>query len=176
MTGSPHVDSDSMGDPERHLGMDQLQGLLSSLGGAPSDSGRVTLLVQRIDGGVRETPRKACLTRQGGLLGDAWGRDVEPNPETQLVVVQADVAEAIANGQPPTLFGDQLFVELDLSRENLPLGSMVQVGEAVLEVTPKPHNGCQKYRARFGADALRFISRADLRPRNFRGIYLRVNH
>jgi MOSC domain-containing protein YiiM len=80
----------------------------------------------------------------------------------------------IANGQPLALFGDQLFLDLDLSQANLPIGSRLQVGAVVLAVSPKPHNGCQKYRARFGADALRFISRPDLRPQNFRGIYLRV--
>jgi MOSC domain-containing protein YiiM len=88
--------------------------------------------------------------------------------------MEADVAKLIANGQPLTLFGDNLFLELDLSSDNLPPGSRLRAGSAVLEVTPKPHNGCRKFRERFGDDALHFVSRADLRPRNLRGIYLRV--
>jgi MOSC domain-containing protein YiiM len=88
--------------------------------------------------------------------------------------MEVGVAGLIANGQPWTLFGDQLFLDLDLSSENLPVGSAIAVGQAVLEVTPKPHKGCAKYQARFGPDALRFISRPDLRPRNLRGVYLRV--
>ena len=89
-------------------------------------------------------------------------------------MMEFQVAQLIANSQPLGLFGDQLFAELDLSRENLPVGSQLEVGGAVLEVSGRPHNGCQKFRSRFGADALRFVSRSDLRHRNFRGIYLRV--
>jgi len=88
--------------------------------------------------------------------------------------MQVDVAGLIANGQPLTLFGDNLFLDLDLSAANLPAGSRVRVGGATLEVTPKPHNGCRKFHARFGPEALRFVSKPDLRPRNFRGIYMRV--
>jgi MOSC domain-containing protein YiiM len=92
----------------------------------------------------------------------------------QIAVMQAAVAELIANGQPLTLFGDNLFLELDLSAQNLPAGSRVRVGEAVLEVTATPHNGCRKFQARFGQDALRFVSSKELRHRNLRGIYMQV--
>ena len=88
--------------------------------------------------------------------------------------MQADVATLIANGQPLTLFGDNLFLDLDLSQENLPAGTRVQVGGALLEVTPLPHNGCRKFLSRFGPDALRFVSAKEQRHRNFRGIYMRV--
>ena len=97
-----------------------------------------------------------------------------PQPDAQLAVMQTDVAALIANGQPLVLFGDNLFVDLDLSTDNLPPGSRLMVGTARLEVTPKPHNGCGKFRGRFGADALHLVSRPDLRHRNLRGIYLRV--
>ncbi len=88
--------------------------------------------------------------------------------------MQADVAELIAHGQPLTLFGDNLFVDLDLSQDNLPAGSRVRAGQAVLEVTPLPHNGCRKFQSRFGQDALRFVSNPPLRSRNLRGIYMHV--
>ncbi len=80
------------------------------------------------------------------------------DPEMQIAVMQPDVAALIANGQPLTLFGDALFLELDLSTANLPAGSRLRVGAALLEVTPAPHNGCRKFQARFGAEALRFVS------------------
>ena len=92
----------------------------------------------------------------------------------QIAVMQADVAELVANGQPLTLFGDSLFLALDLSTPNLPAGSRVRVGGAVLEVTPVPHNGCRKFQGRFGQDALRLVSMKELRHRNLRGIYMRV--
>jgi MOSC domain-containing protein YiiM len=88
--------------------------------------------------------------------------------------MQADVARLIANGQPLELFGDQLFLELDLSVENLPPGSRLRLGSATVEVTPMPHNGCRKFQARFGRDAVELVSDPQLRHRNLRGIYLRV--
>lgn len=88
--------------------------------------------------------------------------------------MQIDVARLVANGQALTVFGDNLFLDLDLSVENLPIGSQVRIGSARLEVTPKPHNGCRKFAARFGHDALRLVSKPELRHRKLRGIYMRV--
>ena len=91
-----------------------------------------------------------------------------------MTVMRRDVAELIANGQPITLFGDNLFVDLDLSADNLPIGTRLQVGEAIVEVTPKPLNGCVKFRGRCGGDALDFVSEKATRAQNLRGIYWRV--
>jgi MOSC domain-containing protein YiiM len=114
------------------------------------------------------------VTPEAGVPGDAWGRQPRRDPEAQLAVMQRDVAELIANGQPLALFGDNLFLDLDLSRESLPPGSRVRAGQAILQVSAVPHNGCRKFRSRFGDAALRFVSRQDLRPRNLRGIYMQV--
>jgi MOSC domain-containing protein YiiM len=92
----------------------------------------------------------------------------------QIAVMEKGVAELIANGQPLALFGDCLVLDLDLSAGNLPPGSRLRAGGALLEVTPEPHNGCQKYRSRFGPDALRLVWMEELRHRNLRGIYMRV--
>jgi MOSC domain-containing protein YiiM len=114
------------------------------------------------------------LAPEIGVSLDTWGRQAEPHCDRQITVMQIDVAELIANGQPLTLFGDNLFLDLDLSACNLQTGSRVRIGGAILEVTPMPHNGCRKFRARFGDDALRFVSKPELRHRNLRGIYMRV--
>ena len=174
MFQEPQVDSNSMGDPARYHALDDLHRAFATLPAAPLDLGSVALLVRRGEGGRRERPDRVPLTREAGLPGDAWSRKEELNPEAQLTVIQIDMAELIANGQPLTLFGDNLFFSLDLSTANLPTGTRVRAGGAMLEVTPKPHNGCQKFRARFGPEALRFVSQPDLRPRNLRGIYMRV--
>lgn len=174
MTSQTHVDSTSMGDPSRHRTLEHLERSLASLPAAPSASGRVVLLIRRGEGGRREELDRVHLSPGAGFPGDAWARKAEPNPEAQLTVMQIDVAELIANGQPLTLFGDNLIVDLDLSVSNLPIGSQVQVGRAILQVTPQPHNGCQKFHARFGPEALRFVSKPDLRHRNLRGIYMRA--
>jgi MOSC domain-containing protein YiiM len=121
----------------------------------------------------RQELESAELSVEGGMPGDRWSATPHP-PEQQLATMSAPVAELIANGQPLALFGDNLYVDLDLSSANLPVGSRLRVGEATLEVTPEPHNGCHQFRDRFGADALRVVSRRETRDSNLRGIYLRV--
>ena len=117
----------------------------------------------------RETPERLHLTPDEGVPGDAWGRNPERKLEAQIAVMQRDIADLIANGQPLTLFGDSLFVDFNLSTANLPIGSRLRVGEAVVEVTPMPHNGCSKFKARFGADALFFVNAKPTRHLNLRG-------
>jgi MOSC domain-containing protein YiiM len=121
----------------------------------------------------REPLVSASLSPERGLPEDAWERRRPLNPEAQLAVMEMGVAELIANGQPLELFGDNLFLDLDLSKDNLPLGTELQIGAARLVVTPKAHNGCLKFLARFGEDALRFVN-DPMRSKNLRGIYLRV--
>ena len=89
----------------------------------------------------------------------------------QLTAIRENVAQLIGNGQDLTVFGDNLFVDLDLSAANLPVGSRIRVGEALVEVSPMPHDGCAKFKQRFGTDALRFVSGKALRAQNLRGIY-----
>ena len=114
------------------------------------------------------------LTPEAGLSGDRWSRRPPRNPEAQLTVMRHDVAALVANGQALTLFGDNLFVDLDISAANLPTGTRLRVGAAVVEVTPKPHNGCAKFQGRFGQDALGFVAAPATRDQNLRGIYWKV--
>ena len=170
----PSIDSTSVGDAACFLSLAALGERLTSLPAAPRDRGRVVALVTRGPDGRREILRRAVLTAAGGMPGDAWTRKTPVLPEAQLAVMQRDVAELIANGQPLGLFGDNLFLDLDLAAANLPIGSRLRAGAAVLEVTPKAHNGCRKFKSRFGDDALRFVAEAERRHLNLRGIYLRV--
>jgi MOSC domain-containing protein YiiM len=168
------INSESVGDPSRFRTLDELERMMAAQPGAPKDLGRVVLLVRKGEGGLRETPERVTLEPGLGLPGDAWGRREQPKEANQLAVMQHNVAELIANGQPLALFGDNLFLDLDLSAENLPPGSLVRLGKALLEVTPQHHTPCRKFRARFGDDAFSFVSRDDLQHLKLRGIYLRV--
>lgn len=168
-----NVDSSSVGDPTRFRRLTDLQDALAALR-SPKDSGRVALIVRRLERGRRETPDQITLSTDMGVPGDTWARMSRRNPEAQIAVMEAGVAELIANGQPLALFGDSLFLHLDLSAENLPPGSRLRIGGAIAEVTTMPHNGCQKFQSRFGEDARRFVSMKELRHRNLRGIYMRV--
>lgn len=168
------INSSSIGDPARFLTLVQLEERLQRLPSAPCDNGVVTRVLVRHAGGVRELLSSTELTIKGGLVGDSWGRDPQRDPLAQLAVMQEGVAQLIANGQPPELAGDNLWLDLDLSAANLPPGSQLRAGTVLLEVTPLPHDGCSKFRARFGDGALRLVAQPSTRPRNLRGVYLRV--
>jgi MOSC domain-containing protein YiiM len=162
------------GDASRHLSLDELERKLAAMPAAPKDTGRLVALFARPGSNQRAPLNEAKLTAAGGMPGDRWSHKQDAKPDQQLASMQIDVAELIANGQPIGLFGDNLFFDLDLSEANLPLGTRVRVGEAVLEVTPEPHDGCRKFRARFGPDALRLVARKEGRHQNLRGIYFKV--
>lgn len=162
------------GEPARHRTMAELEAGLLALAPAPKDVGRLAGIVRRPAKDQREVLPRAQLTPEAGLPGDTWGQKPSPDPTAQLTAMQVEVAELIANGQSLALFGDNLFVELDLSVANLPIGSRLRVGGAVVEVTPMPHDGCSKFNARFGSDALRFVNAKLRRHLNLRGIYWRV--
>lgn len=162
------------GNPEHHLSLVELTAAYAQLPAAPTDHGKVTLICQRRADGTRSYPTGAHLSHAEGLHGDGWSTRPPRDPLCQVTVINSAIADLIANGQSPGLFGDNLFVTLDLSERNLPPGSRLQVGTAVAEVTTEPHNGCAKFHQRFGADALRFVQDSRTRHRNLRGIHWRI--
>ena len=165
--------SGPLGDEARHLPLETLERELETLA-PPGDAGSVALIVARLADGTRATPERAELTPEGGVPGDAWQRKMPDRLDAQITLMRADVARLFANGQDLSLFGDNLLVELDLSRTNLPAGSRLRVGQALLEVTPEPHDGCRKFRQRCGAAALRLTAAPHFREQRLRGIYARV--
>ena len=169
------VDSSSVGDPARFLTLAHLQRQLEALEAAPADTGRVAFVMRRGAGGLRETPAEIRLVL------DSRGRGRRLGPQGATGPADADRRDAAGrrrvDRQRPArsrCSATALFLELDLSTANLPAGSRLRVGAALLEVTPAPHNGCRKFQARFGAEALRFVSSPQWRQRNLRGIYMRV--
>ena len=165
---------ETRGDSTRHLSTAALDAGFRELPSAPKDSGRLAFIVRRPTKETREILQRARLSPEQGLPGDGWGSKPAPDPTAQLSIMEVGVAEVVANGQSLALFGDNLFVDLDLSVANLPIGSRLRVGGAVVEVTPMPHDGCHKFNARFGGDALRFVNTKPTRHLNLRGIFWRV--
>jgi hypothetical protein len=169
-----HAVKGPFGDAKRHLYRDILERVLAELAPPPKERGTLVLIVARKGGSRRETPESVRLSVHDGLPADLWRKNAPERLDQQLAVMRVDIATLIANGQPLTLFGDQLFLDLDLSSANLPAGSRLRVGEALLAVTPEPHNGCIKFRQRFGGDALRMTLDERFRHDHLRGIYLQV--
>jgi hypothetical protein len=144
---------------------------------SPVDGGPLRLIVRRPSTGVREVLQEGRLDPAEGLVGDNWrsrGGD-DPDPSTQINVMNARVIALLAGPvERWPLAGDQLFVDLDLSAENLPPGTRLAIGSSVIEVSAEPHTGCGKFAARFGVDAAKFVnSRTGVRL-NLRGINARV--
>ncbi len=164
------------------LTLDQLNAGLPEIRQAPKDHGRVELIVRRPKVGVRELLDVGELDVAVGLVGDNWSTrgssstpDGNAHPEMQLNLMGRHAIALIA--QSPDrwpLAGDQFFVDLDLSLANIPAGTRLTMGTAVIEVTPVPHRGCQKFIKRFGLDAQIFVNSAVGRELNLRGINAKV--
>jgi MOSC domain-containing protein YiiM len=149
-----------------HLTPLELEAGLGHIRQSPADAGTVELLVRRPAVDEREVLEAADLRLDEGVAGDTWKDrgstgmpDGSAHPDKQLNVMNARVIALLA--QEPdrwALAGDQLYVDLDLSEDNLPPGTRLSLGEAVIEVTAQPHRGCAKFSRRFGVDALRFVN------------------
>jgi MOSC domain-containing protein len=168
--------------PVGHVTVETLQAGLDDIRRSPSDAGVVELIVRRPAEGEREVVEEGTLDVVEGLLGDNWATrgsrstaDGSSNPDAQLTLMNARLAGLVA-GEPERrmLAGDQLFVDFDLSEANVPAGTRLAVGSAVIEVTALPHTGCAKFSARFGSEALRFINSPVGRELHLRGVNARV--
>ena len=162
------------GEASRHLGRAALEAALAALPAAPKDRGTVDLMVARGPNGERGLPERVQLTVDGGMPGDRWVGDDRYGPDYQLATTRTDFARVVANGQDLALHGDNLFLGLDLSAANLPIGSRLQLGQALVEVTPVAHNGCKKWVQRFGLPAMQLNMQLVKQGEHLRGIYLRV--
>lgn len=159
-----------------------LEAGLAEVEGSPADDGVVSLIVCRPRENAREVLAEGTVDRSEGLVGDDWRArgsgstpDGSANPEAQVTLMN-DRAALLFAGDPERrrLAGDQFFVDLDLSEGNLPPGTHIRLGTAILEISAKPHTGCAKFSARFGADALRLVSSPVGRAMRLRGVNAKV--
>jgi hypothetical protein len=161
----------------------QLDPSLDDLRAAPPEAGTLTLLVRRPSHGQRELPEEVLVDEADGVVGDNWrsratsrakaeGRHLD----AQVTVMSSRMVRLLGDSdEERALAGDQLYVDLDLSHDNLPTGSRLQVGDdVVLEVTAKPHAGCKKFLAHFGTEAVAFVNSVEGRRLRLRGLNTRV--
>src|SRR5215510_7665462 len=144
-----------------HRTTSELEAGLDEIRRSPKDNGVLKLIVVRPAVGLREVQQSGELSEAEGLVGDSWKLressqtpDGSAHPEYQINIMNSRTAALVA--QHPdrwSLAGDQLFVDLNLSGENLPVGTRLAIGTSVIEVTSPPHTGCAKFMARFGRDA-----------------------
>jgi hypothetical protein len=166
----------------KHLTMEELEAELDHLRDAPKNEGVVQLIVRRPQTDKREVSEEAELDPVKGLIGDSWCErpssktpDRSPHPEMQINIMNSRVTALVAQDKDRwPLAGDQLYIDMDLSKENLPGGTRLAIGSAVLEVSPLPHTGCMKFVARFGADAMKFVNSPIGRELCLRGINAKI--
>lgn len=166
----------------KHLTTTELEAGLDHILESPKDDGVVELIVRRPRTEEREVLVEAVLDLELGLAGDNWIErgssrtpDGSAHPEMQLNIMNSRVIALVAH-EPERwpLAGDQFFVNMDLSAQNLPSGTQLEIGSAIIEVTPPPHTGCKKFVARFGLEAMKFVNSELGRELHLRGINARV--
>ena len=166
----------------RHLSLEELQEGLSDILRSPQDRGALRTIVIRPAAGTRASLQQGELSPEGGVHGDNWAKgcwmslpDGRPHPDVQVSLMSARAIALIAQDQARwPLAGDNLLVDLDLSGDNLPPGTRLSVGSALLEITAVPHKGCRKFAERYGVDATRFVNSRDGLRLHLRGIYARI--
>jgi hypothetical protein len=165
-----------------HPTLEELEAGLETIARAPKDGGVLEMIVRRPGVGAREVLTRGELDVVEGLVGDSWSRrtssrseDGLAHPDMQINVMSARAIALVAGDKTRwPLAGDQLYIDLDLSAENLPPGTELAIGSAVIEVTSEPHTGCGKFVKRFGVDATKFVNSTIGRSLHLRGINARV--
>jgi MOSC domain-containing protein YiiM len=157
-------------DATRHLDAAALAAAFVTVEAPPTERGTLDHLVVRGEDGSHRVLDAITLSPEDGIHEDRWAAG--ERREIQVAMMETAVATGFANGQPLALFGDNLFVDLDLSAANTPPGTRIRVGSAVLEVSAKPHTACSTFRERFGVEAARFSGREP--ERQLRGLFLAV--
>jgi MOSC domain-containing protein YiiM len=166
----------------RHLSLEELQEGMSGILLSPQERGTLSAIVIRPETDARVSLQQCELSPEGGMHGDNWAKgcwmslpDGRPHPDVQVTLMNARTIALIAQGEERwPLAGDNLFVDLDLSEDNLPPGTRLTVGSALLEITAVPHKGCRKFAERYGVDATRFVNSRDGLRLHLRGIYARI--
>jgi hypothetical protein len=160
----------------------QLTAAYDEMSASPRDVGTVDQIVRRPAVDAREVVTEATFNPRVGLVGDTWltrgskhTADGRSDPAAQVTIMNRRIIALIAPDESRwPLAGDQLFVDFDLSVDNLPAGQRLQIGTVLLEVSSQPHTGCDKFTMRFGSDATRFVNSKAGRAQRRRGINTRV--
>lgn len=166
----------------QNLTFEELNAGLDLIRQSPADRGVLRGIVVRPASDERTSLGECAISPQGGVHGDNWVRgcwmtlpDGQPHPDVQIAIMNARTIALIARTERRwQLAGDNLYVDLDLSDENLPPGQRLSIGTAVLEITAVPHNGCGKFALRFGGDAVKFVNSKIGKTLHLRGIYAKV--
>lgn len=165
-----------------HLSITELEAGLDIIRQSPGDKGILKMIVRRPKVDERELMNEAELNLEEGLVGDTWKTrgskampDSSANIHAQITLMNMRAIALLTQDESRwALAGDQLYVDFDLSVDNLPPGARLAIGSAILEVSAVPHTGCAKFSERFGKDALKFVNSPEGKPLRLRGVNTQV--
>lgn len=154
-----------------------LQSWHDSVTASPKDVGAILHCVTRPKEGERALPESIAISPESAIEGDFWNAEKDPKRKAQVSLMNIHVARSVANSEDPerlALSGDNLLVDLDLSTDNLPVGTELEIGEVRLVITDQPHLPCKLFRKRFGDDAVTCIAWSVKQGHRGRGVLCRV--
>ena len=166
----------------QYLSMEELEAGLDHIRQAPTDQGILKMIVRRPNVDEREVLQTGELDTEQGLVGDTWNvrvnthsKDGLANVNKQITIMNARAVALLAQSEERwPQAGDQLYIDMDLSDDNIPPGTQLAIGSAIVQVSPDPHSGCNKFSARFGVEAMKFVNSLEGKRLHLRGINTRV--
>jgi hypothetical protein len=169
-------------DNVEYLSMSELEAGMEHIRRAPKDHGTLKMIVRRPQADERDLIDQGELSPLEGLVGDSWKvRGSKHTPDgsaalyAQITIMNARCTALLAQSEERwALAGDQLYVDFDLGDENIPSGSRLAIGSAIIEVSAEPHTGCKKFSARFGVEAMKFVNSPEGKRLHLRGINAKV--
>jgi hypothetical protein len=114
---------------------------------------------------LHENPSKIVLVREMGVVGDRVFGLPKKSYTEDLAIMDMSVFLAVRRDNSP-LPGDTILCDYPV--ETLKPGTLIGIGDAIVEVSSKPHTACDRFAARFGKDAARWVNRN--KDRNLRGV------
>lgn len=166
------------------LTIEELDRLYAALPPRPGDAAQIDSLNVRPGPNQREAREQIELDPERGAIGDRWERktwmylpDGRPDPRVQLALCNTSLLafmQRMAGTQHHP--GDTIFTNLDLSAKNLPAGSRLRVGAAIIEISDVENDACAKFAAHYGELILQWIRRPEHRPLRLRGAFARAVH
>ena len=165
-----------------HLSVTELETGMDHIRQSPKEDGVLMMIVRRPDVDQREVINEGQLNLIEGLEGDTWKArgsshttDGSANVNAQITVMNSRAISLLAQGEESwPLAGDQLYIDMDLSDENMPPGTRLAIGTAIIEVSAQPHSGCKKFSSRFGVEAMKFVNSPEGKRLHLRGINTKV--
>lgn len=165
-----------------HATQDELTQKLEWILASPKDAGVVHGIAIRPSTDERKELEQAQLSPEQGVHGDRWAstaqrklKDGRLNPDVQVTLTNARLIEIVARERSRwSLSGDQLYVDMNLSVDNLKPGQRLAIGTTVLEISEVPHRGCSKYKSRFGDASFDLVDSPRGRDLRLRGVYAQV--